>query len=234
MLNVLTYWWTDPNFVNSYTPDDVRKLQRGVADRLSIPHAFVCITDQPEAFNNDFDIRAIAMDRSIHVPGTCFAKLMTFHPNMVNWVGERVFQMDLDTLVVRDFDDVVNRVEDLVLWRNPSRLPWDNPTKPSRCYYNTSFVLHRCGTRPELYTEFDPENPRFRDDQWWVSARLGPDMPYWDGSHGVYRIARPGEPGTGIWGDLPENAKLVTTPGSEGKPSNPVVREANPWLEGMA
>lgn len=205
---------------------------------LTVPHSFICVTDHPEAFDGDPDIKAIPIDDTIPMDaGHCVCRLMTFHPNGREIFGaDRVFQMDLDTLVIRNFDDVVMRDENVVLWHNPARVPWDNPSRPQRPYYNGSFVLHRCGTATAVWHSYMPfwwpkgEDPRVKDDQTWLSSYLGRYQPYFDASHGIYRIARPSEPLTGIWGDLPDNAKLVTTPGSEGKPDNPVVREANPWL----
>jgi hypothetical protein len=241
-LAVITYLWSpDANskLAAPYTPEDVRKLARAVKANLTVPHSFICVTDRPEAFDGDTEIRAIPIDDTIPMDaGHCVCRLMTFHPNGREIFGvDRVFQMDLDTLVIRNFDDVVMRDEPIVLWRNPARVPWDNPSVPQRPYYNGSFVLHRCGSADWTWTEYvahvaeQPAHPVLKDDQTWLSSYLGPHMPYFDASHGIYRIARPGEPETGIWGDLPDNAKLVTTPGSEGKPENPVVREANPWLE---
>lgn len=248
-LAVITYLWSpDANskLAAPYTPEDVRKLARAVKANLTVPHSFICVTDHPEAFNGDTEIKAIPVDDTIPMDaGHCVCRLMTFHPNGREVFGaDRVFQMDLDTLVIRNFDDAVMRDEDVVLWRNPARVPWENPSRPQRPYYNGSFVLHRCGARADVWktyvdlVTFGPHDQNQRqvtkDDQTWLSSFLGPDMPYWDASHGIYRIARPGEPETGVWGELPDNAKLVTYPGSEGKISMPHIREANPWLEEYA
>lgn len=241
-LAVITYLWspdTNSKLAAPYTPEDVRKLARAVKANLTVPHSFICVTDHPEAFDGDPDIRAIEIHPSIpNDAGHCVCRLMTYHPNGREIFGvDRVFQMDLDTLVIRNFDDVVMRDEDVVLWRNPARVPWDNPSVPQRPYYNGSFALHKCGSRPSIWRDYlgiwsgSPNDRRLKDDQTWLSAFLGPDMPYWDRDSGIYRIARPGEPETGIHGTLPDNAKLVTYPGSNGKISQTHIREANPWLE---
>jgi hypothetical protein len=244
-LAVISYLWSPDersNLAAPYTPEDVRKLARAVKANLTVPHSFICVTDRPEAFDGDTEIKAIPIDDTIPMDaGHCVCRLMTFHPNGREIFGaDRVFQMDLDTLVIRNFDDVVMRDEDVVLWRNPARVPWDNPSRPQRPYYNGSFVLNECGANEYLWGAYvqmlriDPSDPRIKDDQTWLSSFLGPDMPFWDANHGIYRIARPGEPETGIHGALPDNAKLVTYPGSEGKISLPHIREANPWLEAYA
>ena len=232
MLTVATYFWTDPKWPQEiqYNVKDVVTLKDRVNEHLTVPHNFMVITDQMEKFYEIPDIIPAPLDKSIHVPGTAFAKLLTFSPHAKYFLGERVFVMDLDSLPVANFDEVVARKEDLVLWRNPTRLPWNKPKKTGRPYYNTSFVLHTPGSFPELYTGFDPENPMARDDQWLVSRLVGPECPYWDSADGLYRIARSDTPGSGIWGMKPKNAKIITFCGSEGKPNNPKVRRANPWI----
>lgn len=244
-LAVITYLWSpDANskLAAPYTPEDVRKLARAVKANLTVPHSFICVTDHPEAFEGDPDTKAIPIDDTIPMDaGHCVCRLMTFHPNGREIFGaDRVFQMDLDTLVIRNFDDVVMRDEDVVLWRNPARVPWDNPSRPQRPYYNGSFVLHRCGSCPDVWMQYRRFNAQrnesaldhiVKDDQTWLSFFFGPKAPYFDASHGIYRIARPGEPETGVHGTLPDNAKLVTYPGSAGKIHLPHIREANPWLE---
>lgn len=241
-LAICAYLWNpdaNSNLADPYTPEDVRKLAEAVKANLTVPHTFICVTDCVEAFDGVSDIKAIPIDNTIPMDaGHCVCRLMTFHPNGREIFGaERVFHMDLDTLVVSNFDDVVVRDEDVVLWRNPARVPWDNPSRPQRPYYNGSFVMHRCGSRPDVWENYlnawrnNANDYRTKNDQAWTSGYLGPDVPYWDASHGVYRLARPGEPQTGVTGALPTNARLVTFPGSEGKWSSQLIRDNNPWIE---
>ena len=234
-LTIAAYWWTSPPRTvgaqyHQYTPDDVRLLQQQVARSLKQPHEFVAITDSPECFADDADIRAAPLDLTTHVVGTCFARLMTFSPKARQTIGARVLQLDLDTVIVGELDPLVDRDEDLVMWRNPSRIPWDKPAKTGRPYYNTSMLLHRTGTKTELWERFNPMDPKYRDDQWLLSDKLGPDMPHWDGADGVYRLAREDTPGSGVSGVLPDNARVVTFPGSEGKCWDAAIAAANPWI----
>jgi len=243
MFTVATYFWhPDPGskFAAPYTADDVRRLQRQVRRHLTVKHEFAVVTDRPHMFDGD-KFRAIPLDKTKHVPGTCFARLMTFHPDGADIFGEKVLQLDLDTLVVGSMDKLVDRDEDLILWRNPARIPWDGPAvfdgvvpmsrALTRCYYNTSILMHRCGSMPDVWNEFNPERPTAKDDQWYLSNLFGKDCAYFDQSHGVYRLAREDTPGSGVDGALPENAVVVTFPGSNGKWSDPRIRKANPWIE---
>lgn len=235
---VACYFWTDPhpsrfNAKYRYTADDVRLLQAQVAYHLTLPHEFVVLTDNPAAFENDAAIRAVPLDLTTHIPGTEFIKLMTFHPEASRLIGERILQIDLDTLIVGNMDHIGGRTEDLVVWRNPSRVPWNNPSHSGRPYYNGSLILYRPGTWDTLWTQFSPEVHKkgCRDTQVWMSYKTGPDMPYFDGTRdGVYRLAREDTPGSGVWRDLPENACIVTFPGSEGKACDLRIRADNPWI----
>jgi hypothetical protein len=83
---------------------------------------------------------------------------------------------------------------------------------------------------PWVWDRFDPAHRAARDDQTWYSHLFGPQAPYWDGSHGVYRLARADTPGSGVDGKLPKNACVVTFPGSEGKPDDPAILARNPWI----
>ncbi len=232
---VATYIWFDPdnkhNAKYQYGADDVRLLKRMVSRHLSVPHEFAVITDMGDLFANDADIRVIKPDMTTHVPRTCFRRLFTFHPDGAKLIGERVLQLDLDTVIVGSMDSIASRTVDLVLWRNPGRVPWENPTKTGRPYYNTSLVLHRCGTMPEIWQDFNPDRgPMHRDDQWYLSDKLGPTMSYVDGSDGVYRLARDDTPGSGVSGELPANARVIFFPGSDGKWFEPHIAQENPWI----
>lgn len=237
MLTVACYLWTDPKWKHAgthvYGPAHVRLLKAGVKKHLKQEHQFACITDDLTAFVDDPEIRVIPIDQATHIPGTEFVKLMTFHPYGPHLIGERVLQLDLDSVIVGELDPLVNRPEPLVVWRNPARVPWDNPAKyQGRALYNGSVILHTCGTIPQIWTGFlAHEGPLCRDTQVWMSALIGPEAPYWDSKDGIYRLARADTPGSGIAGDLPSNARIVTFPGDNGKPWLPHLREANPWLK---
>ncbi len=238
MLTVAAYFWTDskPSRFNAkyrYTADDVRLLRAQVAYHLTLPHEFVVLTDDPAAFAGDANIRAVPLDLTTHIPGTEFVKLMTFHPDGAKLIGERILQIDLDTLIVGNIDHIAGRTEDLVVWRNPSRVPWNNPSHSGRPYYNGSLILYRPGSWDQIWTRFGPDvyKKGCRDTQVWMSYQIGAEMPYFDGGRdGVYRLAREDTPGSGVWASLPDNACIVTFPGSEGKATDFRIRTANPWI----
>lgn len=235
-LAVITYLWAadgSGKYKHVYTPDDVRLLQRMVARHLSAPHDFVVVTERPEDFDHD-EFRAISIDWSKHVAGTCFVRLQTFHPEGRRiFEADRVLQLDIDTVIVGDLGEIVDRPEALVLWRNPRKWALTFPEAgyaAKLAWFNSSVVLHRCGSRPDIWRDFDPLKSDARDDQWWISGQAGKDCPHWDGSHGVYRFAPSGRPQIGVRDDLPDNARIVTFPGDTAKPWQPAAIATHSWI----
>jgi hypothetical protein len=264
-LLVGAYFWkpdAGSKFEAPYTSGDIVRLAEQVERHCTVPHEFIVVTDQPEKFGhpNLPHVRPIPLDRATHVDGTCYARLMTFHPNGKEMFGGDAFlQIDVDTLIVGNIDHLCRRKENLVLWRNPARVPWEPlqgmPPGASgmtdrgengqrkwlinqaRCFYNTSILFHRLGSMPDVWENFVGRRAEgyalpAKDDQWLLSNKFGINCPYFDGARdGVYRLARADTPGSGVDGTLPENACIVTFPGSHGKPSDPAIRAANPWIE---
>lgn len=235
MITVVAYLWFDAfskhNDDYIYTSDDVRLLKRMVDRHLTVPHEFVCVTDQPASFNASDDIRTVPLDPRVRVPGRIFDKLLTFHPEAARiFGGSRILQMDLDCAVTGNMDALVNRDEDLVLWRNPARKPWHRPVGKAagRAHYNTSMVLLTAGCRPHIWNTFEPQDRG--GDQDWVSALVSDLEAYWDESDGVYRLAREDVPGSGIENELPPNARVVFFVGSNHKPWRDDIKAKHPWI----
>lgn len=229
MITVSTYLWHDESRQRSYTfnHDHVRILRNMVARNLSVPHRFVCVTDDEIE-----GVETVKLDWSKHVPGTCFIRLMQRRPDYADVIGgNRVLNLDLDLVVVGSIDELVNRPEESVFWRNP------NWPAPRRAYYQTSIQLFDAGSHPELYTEFDPErSPAFANwrfggaEQAWVSEMLPWDLPQWDHRDGIYGAGRLGDWGNGVQTELPPNARIVSFPGNRMVDQAEVLAK-HPWLE---
>jgi hypothetical protein len=240
LLSVVAYLWSpdQESKYTAYAADHVRLPQRMVARHLSIPHRFLVVTDRTELFADDRDIAAVPIDWTTHVPGTCFVRLFTFTPQARDVLGARVLRIDLDTVVVGSLDRLVDRHDDLVLWRNPARwwmektqLHYAHRKEHPYGFWNGSLLLHRCGTMTQLWSEFDPKSLPAVDDDQYLSLVLGREVPYWDQDDGVYRLenGHPRWQGSGVVGTLPENARIVFFPGAK-KPWLPEVLESAPWI----
>lgn len=231
MVTVTCFWWHDAQakcrHVYEYTPEHVRVLRDMVQRNMSQPHEFVVVTDRPEQLP-EFD--TVKLDKATFVPGSRFAKLMMFRPDIGSIIGKRIFYLDLDCVVTGSLDPLVDRDEDLVLWRNP------NYGSPRRARYNTSMMLIRAGCRPDLYEGFNPKSdpPKLREkwggtDQAWLSVKCSPDEAHWTADDGVYGAGRLKDIVPGVGTELPANARVVFFPGSR-EPSMQSVKEKHPWI----
>lgn len=236
MLSVVTYWWQDPRRRSrgyEFTIDHVRILRNMVDRHLKQEHNFICVTDNVAAVELE-GIEAFPLDMTKHVPGTVYARLMQHNPEIGRQLGSRILSLDLDMVIVDNIDSIVNRDEDIVLWRNP------NFPAPRRAFYQSSVQLFTPGARPELWADFDPSdddllrwiNWRFGGaEQAWISERLSWDEAYWDQNDGIYGAGRLGDWSTiGVVKKLPDNAKIVSFPGAR-EPSQPEVQARHPWIK---
>ncbi len=242
MLSVVCWYWNDPARMRGYefTPEDVRIWDSMISRNLTIPHRRICVTHRPDLI--DF-METVPLDESKHVPGTCTIKLMAWRKDIGKILGDRILSMDIDCVVTGNLDSLVDREEDVVLWKNPN---YEEGGR--RGFYQGSMQLLTAGARPFLYDDFDPNttpqwlNRRFGGaEQCWISERLNTrypepgwdwDEPYWTEEDGVYGAGRlfGGNLDNGITTDLPDNAKIVFTPGDR-VPSQPHVQEKHPWIK---
>src|SRR5690606_37410399 len=120
MLTISTWKW---NGTREFTSQHVNTLFRAVADNLTLPHRFVCITD--DAAGLDDNITVVPLPEFNHIkvrPGfpSCYIRLKAFEPEFAKTIGERILTLDLDTVITGDITPLVDRDEDLVLWRRRS------------------------------------------------------------------------------------------------------------------
>lgn len=232
MITVCCYFWNDPSRQRNYafTHDHVRILRNMVDRQLSLPHRFVCLTDEKID-----GIETVPLDWRTHVPGTCGLKLQWWRGDFGSVVGgTRILGLDLDIALVGGIDPVVDRAEPTVLFRNP------NYTEGGRrAFYQGSIQLFDAGSHPEVWTEiFEPGalqrvNRRFGGfEQAWLSEVLPWDLPHWTAEDGLYGAGRIGDrnPDSMVQTELPDNARIVVFPGNR-LPDQPDVQAKHPWLE---
>lgn len=229
MLTVITYLWHDETRDSrgyKFNHDHVRTLQSMINRHLTVPHKFICITDDEIE-----GVETFRLDYRRHVPGTCLIKLMHWNPDVANKLGTRILCLDLDIVITANIDGLMwFRPEDVVLFRNP------NFPKPRRAFYQGSVQLFAAGARPQIWSDMTPDtlnwlNWRFGGaEQCWISERLEWNEAHFDHSHGIYGAGRLGD-----WSDknvidvLPDNAKIVVFPGAR-EPGQSDVQEKHKWI----
>ena len=210
MISFVCWRWRPPaGYRSIFGPETVNTLRRMVARNYSKPHRFICVTDDPRGIDPQVEVIPL-WDDFANVPSphgrgnpSCYRRLKMFSAEALKLFGPRFCSLDLDCVIVKPIEPVVDRPEDIVLWGDT------NPTTP----YNGSMILLRAGSRTKVWDEFDPAtSPRkatslgyFGSDQAWIGAALGPDEPKWSKADGVYsyRCDLRGKP------TLPDNARIV-------------------------
>jgi hypothetical protein len=187
VLTVVCWKWN--GWRNIYTAEHVNVLHEMLKDNLSIPHRLVCVTDDPAGIKCEtvpiWDEPKV--ETGPNVPN-CFRRLWLFSEEAKDVFGDQVLSIDLDCLIVNDIAPLITG-DDFKIVRGVS-----SP-------YNGSMWLHRPGTRPHVWQDFDPETvfqtlkqtqradgkSYYGSDQAWMSFAL-PDEPTWGESDGVYHF----------------------------------------------
>lgn len=195
---------------SSFGPETVHVLRDMVARHYPHPHRFVCITDDASGLDgietlplwNDFG--DVENPNGRHNP-SCYRRLKLFDPAIKKVLGQRIVSLDLDTVIVGDMSPAWNRPEDFVIWgQSDYKSQW----------YNGSMYMLTAGTRPQVWTTFDPKlSPAqarrsncFGSDQGWIRYCLGSKEATWDHRDGVYSYRVHIAPKGNV---LPDNARIV-------------------------
>ena len=184
MLTIATWKW---NGTREFTSQHVNALFRAVADNLTLPHRFVCITD--DASGLDDNITVVPLPEFDHIkvrPGfpSCYIRLKAFEPEFAKTIGERILTLDLDTVITGDITPLVDRDEDLVLWRCENH---------RKIKYQGGMHLMNAGARPQVWSEFKGEESYeatkrlglVGSDQAWLTHVLPDDETCWVKEDGI-------------------------------------------------
>lgn len=238
ILDVITWKWRPfVPYRTEFLSSHVNTLKNRVRERLSIPHRFSCITDDPKGL--DPDIRAIPIwDTYAQIPNpsnpknpSCYRRLRMFAEEARDIIGERILSLDIDMVPTGELAPLVDRPDDFVMWGGQAM---DGRDGPPYCWYNGSMILLSAGARRQVWEQFDPlVSPAAANrancrgsDQGWIGHILGPGEPKWSTADGVYsfknHILRAG-------GVLPQNARMVAFHGKQ-NPWDAEVQARHSWV----
>lgn len=234
MLSVVSWLWRSrPGYSKRFDAQRVNVTRALVEAHCSLEHEFVCVTDQPDA---EFDprVRVVPLwDDYADLAGawplgpSCWRRLRIFAPEAHDLLGVKpestIVSIDLDSVPCGPLAPLWDGGHDFVGWYASPRAPCCG-----------SMFLHRLGTLPQIWTDFDYDDSRAEarrlgftgTDQSWVACHVAGKYPVWTKDDGVYSFKK--DIVTRSTG-LPSDARIVFF---HGQPDawDADVRVAYPWL----
>jgi hypothetical protein len=251
-LSIVTWLWSGatmgPGRVQ-YVADHVNRLYSMVQRNLTLPHRFICVTDQPEGIRPEVEI--VPMWPDLCQYGRCYRRLKVFDPAMREVLGPRIVSIDLDTVIVGNIDHLFDRPEPFVIWGDRAQVAAAAGTP----YCGSLFMLD-IGYRPDVFTAFDPKialdlrktRGWVGSDQAWIGHMI-PGAPVWKKADGIYSFRLDIQMHVPIRqrgfiagrrqyaprpvfrnGELPEKARIVFFHGAE-DPSQTHLHVHHKWIE---
>lgn len=155
---------------------------------------------------------------------SCYRRLWVFSAAARELLGDRIFSLDIDVIVVGDLVPLVDRTASFVGWCD-DRFGW-------RKIAGGAYLL-KTGAHQEVWSEFDADrSPALAaaagnggSDQAWMSYKLYPPPQHWSSADGLLKLkwtpANADKP--------PDGARLVFTSG-ESPPWDAHVQRRYPWI----
>lgn len=211
-LSFVTWLWQTPGYRSTFDAEAVNALFRMVERHYQAPHRKICVTNLPQGIDRSIEIVPdredfinVSNPNGSHNP-SCYRRLRAFAPEAGKTFGERLVSLDLDSVIVGDLRPLLDRPEDFVIWGQTDF--------PKSQWYNGSLWLLRTGSRPKVWTEFNPKISPHQakragkrgSDQGWFSYILGPREATFSTGDGVYSYRVHVQPKGNV---LPENARVV-------------------------
>ena len=232
VLRITCFKWYDANYrwnkIYAHDALHVNRLRNMVDRHTTIPHEFCCITDDAEGI--DQDIRIIPLWDDHKDMGGCYRRIKMYSAEMIDIIGPRFINFDIDVVICGDLDPMLSRTEPFIAWKDVAY---------QRQAFNGSMIMMDAGSQSKVWDTFDPElastlwssGKGIGTDQAWAYHVLGRDVPLWDQSDGVYSFRRHIEPLVGDNGvaKLPSNATVIVFHGAH-SPAMKRYYPMHPWI----
>lgn len=164
MVNVICMKWG-----RKYGPEYVNILKRMVGRNLSLPHRFVCFTDDASGLEDGVEVRPLPVCRVPDRPEIqAWRKISLFTPQLADLQGPTLF-LDLDVVVTGPLDPFFSHA--------PGRFCIiHNWTHPDRRVGNSSVFRFEAGGFPYVFDEYNADPDKVanenRNEQIYVTARI--------------------------------------------------------------
>jgi hypothetical protein len=217
--SIVCFLWHSGN-AREYTSKHVNYFADMVRRNMTIPYRFICVTDDTEGFDDSIElfklpkevdwIKGVKTPEIQHLPSS-YRRLWLFSKE-AKCLGDRILQMDIDALIVKDLAPLFSMPDDFVGWRPMSE--HRAKIKPVQRAYRIGggTWLLRTGTHTHIWENFSVDKIKevrhigWRgSDQAWLSYNLAKTCAVFPDSMGIYHS----QDGAKQWNTLPENARIV-------------------------
>ena len=146
--NIICMKWGD-KFDAGY----VNRLYEMVEKNITIPHRFVCFTDNGEGINPNVEIRPIPPLCEDGIPDRMWKKLTVFNKDLYDLEGTALF-LDLDIIIRQSLDPFFEEEGEFLIIKD-----WDFPND---IIGNSSIFRFEIGKHPEVLEHFRELGPAVR------------------------------------------------------------------------
>lgn len=210
MISFVTFKWRQPGYPVTYTGAHVARWVRHVSRHYQGKRKFYCITDDL----GDLPAGVIGVplwddwsnlsNRHGEQYPSCYRRLRLWSSDIADLLGNRIVLMDLDCAIVGDLTPLIDRKDDVVLWRDP------NPP----FQYNGGFLMLDAGARPAVWDGFDARTikaaERYRgSDQAILTHMLGTGESVWTEEDGVMSYKKHVRRHFQRTGRAPDHARII-------------------------
>jgi hypothetical protein len=171
MANVICMKWG-----RKYGPEYVNRLASMVRRHLSLPHRFVCMTDDSSGLDTGVDARPLPDFDDPGGPERGWRKISTFRRPLFDLEGPTLF-IDLDVVIVGSLDRFFSRPGKFLIIRD-----WKRHGAPTG---NSSVYRFEAGAHPEVLDRFLREHAQVRrevrNEQEYISGefRRAGQLEFW-------------------------------------------------------
>ena len=193
-----------------YRPRHVNVLAAMLRRHLTIPHRFVCITDETEGFSSDVEVmptpgaaRALGELSTPEGAGfpSCYRRLWMFSDE-ARALGDRVLLLDVDLVLIGNIDHLITD-DSFIGWQ--PKMTWGHGPRIAGGMY-----LMKTGAHVDVFDDFQGQRSishaaraGFRgSDQAWISYKMLDRAKFWPAESGIYSIRD-------LRFHLPADARLV-------------------------
>lgn len=142
-----------------------------VSRNLSLPHRFICLTDDTEGLNpqiETFAIPPMPVDTS-EGPERCWTKIITFSDSLYDIQGQCLF-LDLDIVIIDQIDDLFTLEGEVIIIRDWNKKSIQRGTGNSSVY---RFEIGRHGYVLQEFVDRWPDvRQEHRNEQEFISSVL--------------------------------------------------------------